>query len=534
MSRAIQSRRRPSPAALLAKLGVLSLHGRLLACVCAVALVLRVWPLGGGSIEYDEGVYWQSLRAMAAGHPLFSSVFSSQPPGFLLGIYPLYMIFGQTLASARFAVVLYSLVAIVAIYVAGRAIAGRTAGLLAAVMLAADPLYLSMSHTLEAETPALAWEIVCLALAASAMRGTSRRRWILAAASGMALGIGMMTKLLDVVAVVPVGLFLAQPLLGSALQPKREVRWPARSLMIERVRLTWPALALFVAGALGSLVLLLLPFLTHLGAVYDQSVRFHIVAASLSLGIRHNLQLMIQSSAYPVLSGIVVALALALILASRRFSSWIVLPPIVWLAATFVVLVRQQPLFIHHLVSLAPPLALSIAVVIVSMWNALTASAQALGRVATARSVGPVALVALSAGIVLLSLIINIPNDLAAAQPLAPDRLTMVAALRAASLPQDTVVTDDQFLAALADRDVPPQLVDTSSVRITSGYLTASQIETIITSTDTRYVLFASGRFDAIPGFRAWITGHFTRVADFGQGRALYIKTPHETAPAPV
>jgi hypothetical protein len=43
---------------------------------CTIGVVLHLVALNGRSYEYDEGVYWQSLRAMAQGHPLFSSVFS--------------------------------------------------------------------------------------------------------------------------------------------------------------------------------------------------------------------------------------------------------------------------------------------------------------------------------------------------------------------------------------------------------------------------------------------------------------------------
>ena len=37
---------------------------------CAIGIVLHLAALDGRSYEYDEGVYWQSLRAMAQGHPL--------------------------------------------------------------------------------------------------------------------------------------------------------------------------------------------------------------------------------------------------------------------------------------------------------------------------------------------------------------------------------------------------------------------------------------------------------------------------------
>src|SRR6266566_3232009 len=58
---------------------------------------------------YDEGVYWQSLRAMSTGHSLYQQIFYSQPPFFLLSVYPIYTFFGQTLWSARLGVAVVSL-----------------------------------------------------------------------------------------------------------------------------------------------------------------------------------------------------------------------------------------------------------------------------------------------------------------------------------------------------------------------------------------------------------------------------------------
>jgi hypothetical protein len=116
-------------------------------------------------------------------------------------------------------------------------------------------------------------------------------------------------------------------------------------------------------------------------------------------------------------------------------------------------------------------------------------------------------------------------------RPLPQASVEMSSALRAATLPQDLVATDDQYIAGLADRDVPPQLVDTSMVRIMSGYLTASQLESIITRLDIRVILFASGRFNLIPGFSAWVAANYTKVADFGDGNALYMKEPNGPQP---
>ena len=221
------------------------LEARLVVLLCALALVLRLLPLGGIETDYDEGVYWQSLRAMSSGHPLFTSVFSSQPPFFLLSIYPLYRLFalfsGQTLAAARLAITLYSLVGLVAIYVAARAIGGRWVGLLALALLAVDPFYLKESYTLQAEAPSVAWEILALALVVVAVRATSARRHLLLVGGGVALGLGILVKLFDVFVIVPMILYLLAPVAAAWYGPENRLRFrgwkevtPAASLFSAR------------------------------------------------------------------------------------------------------------------------------------------------------------------------------------------------------------------------------------------------------------------------------------------------------------
>ncbi len=100
---------------------------RALLAVCAGALLLHLWPLQALSTNYDEGMYWSSLRAMVTGFARYDPLFHSQPPVFLASVYPLYLLFGQALPAARIATLLYALVAIVA-RLFRRARAGRTLG----------------------------------------------------------------------------------------------------------------------------------------------------------------------------------------------------------------------------------------------------------------------------------------------------------------------------------------------------------------------------------------------------------------------
>jgi hypothetical protein len=98
--------------------------------------------------------------------------------------------------------------------------------------------------------------------------------------------------------------------------------------------------------------------------------------------------------------------------------------------------------------------------------------------------------------------------------------------LRQATTPDQLVITDAQFIAGLADRTTPPALVDTSAVRINSGYLTLSQLENATSQPQVRAVLFFTGRFHLpdVAGFHAWVAQNFHLVHNYGGGRELWVR----------
>src|SRR5215831_17974732 len=159
------------------------------AFIVLIALAVRLLLLAGGQNDYDEGVYWQSLRALAAGHPLFTSVYSSQPPGFLVLLLPGHLALGGALGGDRLTVLVLALAGIAAAGRTAGLLAGRWAGLLAAALLAADPLYFRQSVALQAEGPAVALALVALAAAAEARHRGGRRALSLAGAAGAALAL---------------------------------------------------------------------------------------------------------------------------------------------------------------------------------------------------------------------------------------------------------------------------------------------------------------------------------------------------------
>jgi len=99
-----------------------------------------------------------------------------------------------------------------------------------------------------------------------------------------------------------------------------------------------------------------------------------------------------------------------------------------------------------------------------------------------------------------------------------------IAALRASTRPGDLVISDDQFATALAGRSTPPELVDTSLVRVTAGDLTVDEVIAVAQHRHVRAVLLRTERLSAVPSLRAWLDQHFPESIPLGTGRTLYVR----------
>jgi hypothetical protein len=446
----------------------------------AVALALRAPLLGGGQIDYDEGVYWQSLRSLAAGNALFTSVYSSQPPAFLLLLLPGHLASGGALVADRLTVLVLALAGIAAAGRTAGLLAGRWAGLLAAALLAADPLFFRESVALQADGPAVALALVALAAGAESRHRGGRPALALAGAAGAVLALAVLTKLLAVAAAPALLVLLAWPAPG------------ARPL---------PRLASAAAGGIVLAAAVLLPFAHVWPEVWRQVVGLHLGARSLPVGGLDGQTLAREAPvALLGIAGCLVAARRAPLLAATGGA---------WVAAAALLLAFQHPLWPHHAVAVTAPLAL--------LGGGLARLVPGRGTVAPAVA----CIVALTASVV--------PAALVRAQQLPPSAdAPVTAALRAGTAPNDLVVSDDQFAVALAGRDVPPPLVDTSLVRVESGDLTTAEVEAVTDRPGVRAVLLASGRLSALPGFRAWVGERFPEVVDLGGGRILYLRPAND------
>jgi 4-amino-4-deoxy-L-arabinose transferase-like glycosyltransferase len=456
---------------------------------------------------YDEGVYWQSLRAMAAGHALYQQIFYSQPPFFLLSIFPTYMLAGQTLWAARLGIALLSLLGLPAAFLLGRALGSHIGAVVALALLVADPFYLAQSQIIQAEISCTALSLLAVGLAYvwwEHPQGIAGLCY--ATCAGVALSLSILSKLFGVATLVPLGmLFLAH--LWRILQQPRETRvHSARSLIA--------GLAAFVVVSAA----FVLPFIGSQHQMVQSVITFHTDAArqfkdTISQNLSSMLHLLTSITAFAGLFGTIVALV-------RR--DWRVLPLIAWLLATLYLLLEQAPLFHHHLVVLIAPL-LCLAIMGIGPITHSKKVSTILGNGATAITVC----------VLLLAAMQNWQSE----QRYFSDQRQqaigymhldgqVVQDLQANTTPGQLIVADAQFLVGLADRSTPAALVDTSTVRITTDYVTIPQLISEASQPNVQSVLFYTGRLNrqSISDFHTWVTHHFLLIKHYPSGAELWIK----------
>jgi hypothetical protein len=501
----------------------------------AIAVWMRLYGLGlpFDRDGYDEGVYWQSLRSMNVGYSLYSNIFYSQPPFFLLSTFPTFALLGGSLWSARLGIALVSLLGLLGAVLLGKALSGRTGALAALLLVVANSLYLAQSQTIQAEASSTAFELLAMGLAFYWWKYPLGKRGIaLAILTGTTVALSILCKLLSVASLVPIAMLMAARLwliASSSGQSGDGEKVSTGDEDSERNRedtRKGRPYASIIAGIIAFIitgVAFLLPFAGAYQAFISGVITFHTSAA----------QQFSQSGNLPLITtSLVSLLALAALYGSLTAllrQDWRVLPLLAWFLVSAYLLLRQVPLFPHHLVSLVPPLV-ALAIMGIAPLSPASKTISDRAGLRAARFV----MTGLAIVLVLLTTAVDLQQDAAyyhTAQARSVDGLAQLEAraatdLRNAISPDQQVITDAQFVAALADRNTPPPLVDTSMVRINTGYLTLAQLESIASQPQVHAILFFSGRFHLPPvaAFHAWVTQHYHLLHDYDAGRELWVR----------
>ena len=484
-----------------------------------IAIAMRLYQLGVPFDRdgYDEGVYWQSLRAMSAGYTLYHQIFYSQPPFFLLSTYPFFALFGSTLWSARLGIALVSLLGLPGAYLLGKSLGGRVGAILALVLIIVNPIYLTQSQTIEAEVSSAAFSLLTIGAAYLWWDNPeSVQGMVYAIICGVTLSLGILCKLLGLSCLVPIGLLMLARLWQLwRKQPGQPGVTPAsvRAMIIGAIAciITFAILIIPYIGAWHDILQGVVTFHTHAGTVFGQQPGI--------IALKKQYFQTFFTSQFALILAACLGTFIALI---RR--NWKFVPLLAWLLVSLYLLWITTPLFYRHLIALVPPL---IGLAVLGLEGLPTIE----GVNAQVAKIVPTLVVLL----ILVASGVNIGQDVVyynnAAQQ-STSAYTQLEArvatdLRNSIAPDQVVITDAQFIAALADRSTPPSLVDTSTVRIESGYVTLQQLESAASQPDVHAVLFFTNRLLTLPSvapFHAWVAQHFHLKYTYGAGQELWVR----------
>ncbi len=463
--------------------------------------------------EYDEGVYLLSARSVAAGHRLFTQVFSSQPPAFLESLALALRVFGDRMETGRLVMLAFSLVSLASIADLGRRLFGPWAAPAAAAALALSMTFGDLAHVVQAETPALAASLASLSACLEARRRGWSIGWL--AFSGALLATGCLFKLTAVPTAAPLALLLLLEPAGVD-----QARWRFDGSGLALLRRAGVRAAVLAAGAAPVFGVPLLVY--DLPGLYEQTVAFHLAKQEVyRLALSDNVR---RAASHLVADGaIAAAAAIGATMTLRRGRRLTLVWLLAWLVVMLAAVVQQRPLFWRHFVLLCPPLALF----------ASAAVGLAAERAAGAWKAAPLlCAVALwtAAGV------LDRGRD-SAIFPLWPEARRapgyergLGAAtkwIRTHTDPGEFIVSDDPLVVYLAGRQSPPGICDTSLARIAAGSLTL-EIATRETAGARTVVLRRDGRLSRLRGYLPWVARHYDRqgadATGVAEGRAIWIR----------
>lgn len=429
--------------------------------------------------DNDEGIYLTSFLLVDRGHPAYKETYFSQPPGFLLSVYPGFVLFGKTLQAARLTVGLWSLIGLLAIIWIGFELKNKWAGLLAISLLFLLPSYFNQSLTFQSDILITTFSLICLAALIKFGKNLHLPWFII---STFFLNLSFWTKF-DITFFPSFVVFF----------------W----LMYRKKKITFKEITnlflIFLTESMGFFILFILPF----GAreVFYNSIllRFQATISSSSSFLLINY--LIKDI---VLSAIIIGSLVSTFFKKNKSSSSsnIIL---LWSIFVLIIFFFYRPLFPHHLVILTVPYVLLFSLLLVNFINKSTFRY-----------------------VVLTVLIVSLTNRINTATKTSSGLINKqqqkaVEIIKKYANINDFVISDEEILNGISGRLPPPELSDVSQVRIRSNNLTPENFAKIIQKYKPKLIIPWNGRLESIKNFKENLSG-YKILTSFSSSKNIYMR----------
>jgi hypothetical protein len=443
----------------------------------------------------DEGVFILTARAAQQGSRLYDEVWFNYLPGFLQLLNAAFAVGGFSLRAARVAVLCCALLASLLVTGLSRSVGSPRSALFTILLLATSPHFLALSSTVMTEVPAIAlatgavWAALCY-------HRTRHRKWLVL--SGLALSASLWVKLMMIPTIVAA--LLAVWLTERTVQ--RRLAFAA--LLVVLVLLPLGA-GLQFQNPTG--------FLRQFGLTYVRS------KAAFDLDLADNARTLVRYFLFDKYH--LTHLSLLLLggygwytLWRRRSTEALLLGA--WFAPVTMVLLLHTPLYRHHLIQLLFPVAvlagLGLERVVVSL---------SIHRrpVQLALRFGLLAITAVELVLSSWAGVVTLPDFEVEDVEMGREAIGYI---RETTHAGEHVVTDAAIIALEADRPVPPELTNTSRMRIRTGQLTGQQVIDISRSIQPGAIVFWEKKLDSLGDFATWVACRYDLALHLDDRHRIY------------
>jgi 4-amino-4-deoxy-L-arabinose transferase-like glycosyltransferase len=409
-------------------------------------------------IDNDEGIYQTSFLLINKGYPAYKKTYFSQPPGFILSVFPGFKVFGKTLQASRLMISLWSMVGLLTIIWIGFELGNVWFGLMAICLLFLVPSYTNQTLTLQSDILITTFSLLSFVFLIKFRKSLSSGRYIL---SVFFINLAFWTKF-DITFFPSFGLIILLLLKEQKISFKH----------------FFNLLLIFFAVSIAFFGIFIYPF--GIREVFNNSILLRFQAASSS---STPLMLFQYLKNDRILSLIILSNLLISIFNFKKIK-YPVNIFFIWSAFDFSLFLFYRPLFPHHLVLLTVPTVLLFSQLVNQSIN---------NKKIFQYLVLALFLISLSNRI---NTTVNSKSGIINKQ-----QQSVVEIIKNNTSTSDFVVSDEEILSAVSGRLPPPELSDISQVRIKSGNLSADNFAKIIEDYKPKLIIPWNGRLKSIKNF---------------------------------
>lgn len=408
-------------------------------------------------IDLDEGIYTTTFSLMQQGNPAYATTFLSQPPGFLLAIYPGFVAFGSDLLAARLSMSLWLIVGLVSIVWLCWEIKKPYMSYLIFGIIFFAPSISSRFFIVQSDMLVSTFSLMCVA-AYVRFHNSKNVFWLIF--SAIWFGLSLWTKY---------SLFLFIPV-GSLFYFSHTTH--------NSFKKTFFFLSCFFLTILS----LSLPIVFAFGIQNIISNTIQIRLVSYALGAGNFLFYLNQD---PLLLLLTIATIVLFLFSKNRLRSPVA-PIFLWTTTIFIILSFYHPLFQHHLTLFFIPLIILFSMLIFDVFHQY------------ARLLF-IASLSIFVGGFLFYTVTFLPKTGTALATLNEQKIVAIIARN--SSPKDTILTDDEILYSFSKRYPSPKLSDTSYVRIAADNMSSHTVEKSLMDHPPKLIIPLTGRLVTIHNF---------------------------------